>query len=83
MAEVLRSVLYDGIASWVEAPNPVDHNRPLVPVHLRHDQEIVRAALAGEPLPRKEPRTARPDFKFPIGTINGEPLFETLIRERR
>lgn len=84
VAELLRSVYYDGIASWCTSPNPADYNRPLILVYLNREHAVVRAALAGEPLPRPPVRTERrTDIKFPLGTIKGEPLSERTIRDRQ
>jgi len=82
VAEILRGVYYDGIASWGTSPNPADYNRPLIHVWLNREHPVVRAALAGDPLPKDEPRTQPLDIKFPIGTIDGEPPSKTIIRER-
>lgn len=84
VAELVRSIYYDGIAHWVTSPNPADYNRPLILLMLNREHAIVRAALANEPLPKKPPYKPDPrvrDFR-PI-KIDGPPLSEQIIRDRR
>ncbi len=84
VAEVLRRNHHDGIDSTSTAPNPANYNRPLLLPCLNREHPLVRAGLAGDPLPQTPVRTERrTDIKFPIGTITGEPLSERIIRERR
>jgi len=49
VAEVLRSIYYEGIASWGTSPNPADYNRPLILIYLNREHAIVRAARCVSP----------------------------------
>jgi hypothetical protein len=83
VAELVRSIYYEGIAHWVTSPNPADYNRPLVLLALNREHPVVQGALANEPLPKKLPYEPDPRTRnFQPIEIDGPPLSEQIIRDR-
>jgi hypothetical protein len=84
----------EGIVGGLTRPNPDDPGRPTRCLYLVRDHPVVKAVLAGQPIPTKELPPSRTDIKLSIRPPDGESFFEavpirgepasaTLIRERR
>lgn len=72
--EIIRRMETEGILTIQQRPNPKNPSHPATFVRLNRSHPKVIAALA---------HTSTGRQRFPLGRIEGEPLSETIIRERR
>jgi len=65
----------EGVLMTSKEPNPKNPDFPTTVVRLNREHPAVRQALDKNGAPRPA--------KFPLGKVSGEPLSETILRERR